>query len=315
MTLKVSASALRSYDQCPRAWWLKYHARVPEDARPTYLARGSAVDAAVQAHQAPGTTPPDLLDARDAAVFGRLRPLLPAPATHAIQFKYHLAPAVAGGRWVITGAADLRRPGVVRDVKTTSDRGVNRGSSRDEPPRALTADTLAADVQAQLYAWCEFQLDPMLAVCQAEWLYGSKTAAQAWSVRCAFTRAATEAWFASYVVPRAEAMVALAAAAGGVLDAPAAGDSACARCYVKLSCPSPYEGRQTQEASTMTFDLKKLKQATAGLGAAVAPLDQALAVSTAAAADINRPRSLEDRVLTLEARVATLEAQAEAVKP
>lgn len=337
--MTLSASQLKDFDRCPRAWWLKYVARVPDDvaAGGKFLIAGTAFDELVQLQQSRLSLDPAAVrksavrhhpsvtaETLDAVVDGAFRQLrvveaaLPRPKSHAVQFSYRI-PVPGRPEFVVTGKPDLRQPGVIRDTKTTSDRGPGRGAGPDRPAYALTDATtpggnlrpLNLDVQALLYAWCEFQLDLALAEVEAEWLYVSKCRSpRTWSARAGFARAEVDAWFQAWVLPRAEAMAVLKAGAAAGEDVPAAPETGCARCFTKLSC-SPLEGAQRPEGSekTMAFDLKALKRRPGG-GAppvAIEPGGDLEAQLEASLVAINRPRSLEDRLTAIEARLSALE--------
>lgn len=284
----LSASQLKDWRRCPRAWWLRTVARVSDDGRAggQYLAAGDALDEAVQLYSAKMDVTVDALVARIRAGRGAalsltpektrelaeraqrqlrtIAPHLPAPKTADVQFKYRVAVPGEPG-WVITGKPDLRRPGDVTDTKTTSDRGPGRGAGPDRPAYALTAATLAADEQAALYAWCEFQLDPNRATVRLTWVYAAKDSAEGWPVSVVVRRPEVLAWFDLEIRPALREMTKAWETWRVETDAEAApSDSACGRCFSKLSC-NPYDGAQrrptNQKESEMPFDLKKLKAA------------------------------------------------------
>lgn len=339
--MSVSASQLKDFTRCPRAWFLKTIARAPDDAAAggKYLVQGTALDELVQLHQSRLTLEPDyvraaahrahphvsaegLTEAVDLA-FRQLAALhrsLPTPKSHAVQFSYSI-PVPQRPEVRIVGRPDLRQPGRIVDLKTTSDRGPGRGCGLDRPAYALTdlrteggnLRPLAEDVQAALYAWCEVQLDLQLDAVHAEWLYVSKTPApKHWSTAHSFTRAEVDGWFESWVLPRLDAMADLRARAAEGATAAAADQTGCTRCFVKLSC-DPYAGPQVREKGAQVFNLKALQEKQKS--GAAAPAAETTAASTlveqlqASLLDhaINRPRSVEDRLTALEARLAALE--------
>lgn len=289
MTLRISPSQLRGFDRCERSWWLTSVASVTEDAGAggQYLAAGDLFDEACQLHQARMDLSVDALvqtcrrrrgdsgleDAKwrelaERAVL-QLRAaerFLPAPKTATIQHWY-CVPYGVGVH--IVGKADFRRPGRVWDTKTTSDRGPGRGRDGDTPPRALNVDTLAGDVQARVYAWCEFQLNPDLHWCEVSWVYVSKPsgrgAPEAWVVSVTFSRSDTLDWFDAYAPPRLARMAELHAAVSheALVDirldqrAARANHDGCTRCFRRNSC-WPFEGAQAHEGGNMV-DVKKLR--------------------------------------------------------
>lgn len=281
----VSPSQIKDFDFCERSWYLASVARAPDDgnAGGLYLAQGDLFDEAVQRHAAkmdlhsedlvgavradprrerPGV-PEDKwpeLGARAARMLRAVERSLPAPKTASVQKRYRvLVPGYEDrGGVVITGKTDLHQRGYIVDTKSTSDRGPGRGAAADRAPNALTDATtpggnvrpLRDDVQARVYAWCEFQTDPGLAEVRCRWVYASKPSGEGnpvgWHVEAVFERAETEAWFASYVRPRLDRMVELHEASLFELvpfEARANTDS-CLRCFRRLSCPNPFAGAQ-----------------------------------------------------------------------
>jgi len=318
-SFSVSASQLKLYQLCPRSWYLKHVLRVPDDqgAGGLYLTLGNDFDRLVQLHVRDGVTgdsgAPKLAN-RQLTEAGRH---LPLPRTAEVQFSYDID---AGG-FHVRGKPDIRRPAWVKDTKTTSDRGPGRGKDKDSPPYALTdAHTpggnvrpLADDVQARLYAWCEFQLDPALASVYAEWVYVSKADCPVcWTSAVDFDRADTLAWFDTVVRPIVARMMAytkLHAEHPGNLHAEdiGANPDSCRRCFVRAACPGAFDGvnvygitpPKEPRKPNMAFDLSKLRTpatATATAPPVVDPVAQ-LEASIAAVCDqvaavaINRPAS------------------------
>lgn len=298
MTFKTSASHLKLFLLCPRSWHLKHVLRAPDDqnAGGLYLTRGNDFDRLVQLYVRDGVTGDSGASKLANRQLAEARRYLPNHGQAAVQFSYNI-PHPAG--FVVTGKPDLRRPGFVQDTKTTSDRGPGRGAAEDRPAYALTDETLRHDEQALLYSWCEFQLDPGLDQVTCEWVYVSKAdAPKAWVARCVITRAEAEAWFDAVVLPAVAGMRALAES-GLPADRVGANPDSCRRCFVRTSCPGPFEGVNvfgvagpTREKGTrMAFDLNRLKPAAAPAPAAPAPdLEATLAASVAVVA-INRPAS------------------------
>lgn len=305
----VSASQLKDLDRCERAWFLASVARAPDDANAggQYLLQGDLFDEAVQRHQSrmdlavedltaavrakPGLRGAALdaseedwsrLAERAQRMLRAVERHLPAPKTARVQHRYRvLVPGYeAVGGVVVTGALDLRRPGEVWDTKSTTDRGPGRGRDAQTRPYALTDATtpggnvnpLADDVQARLYAWCEFQEDPLRLSVRCTWVYASKPSSGqpvGWSVSHVFLRADVLAWFESYVRPRIDRMVELHVGAEFDLDSRVAraNHDGCLRCFRRLSC-QPFSGAQAplkEGAVSMALDLKALraKQAAA----------------------------------------------------
>lgn len=337
--LAVSASQLKDYARCERAWFLSAVARAPDDANAggKYLTQGDLFDEAGQRHQAkmdvgvgdlvgavrskPGLRGAALgLSEEEWAVMAEraqrmLRAVehhLPAPKTARVQHGYRVVvPGYeAVGGVVVTGRTDFRVPGVVWDTKSTTDRGPGRGRDAKTPPYALTdAGTpggnvrpLADDVQASLYAWCEFQTDPLRLSVLCKWVYASKPSTgspQGWAVEHVFLRAETLAWFDSYVRPIIDRMLELHVESEIVLapESAAANHDGCARCFRKLSC-SPFTGRQAQtegNPNTMAFDLKAARAAQAARSSAV--------VGATSAPASTLETQLEESVRALAARV------------
>jgi hypothetical protein len=311
--LSVSASKLKDFDRCERAWYLSSVARAPDDANAggQYLLQGDLFDEAVgrwsakmdvgvedlvyAVRQKPGLRGAALstsdeewavLAERAQRMLRAVTHHLPPPKTAKVQHRYRLP--VAGfddrGGVVVSGATDLRLPSLVWDTKSTGDRGPGRGRDARSPAYALTdASTpggnlrpLAEDVQALLYAWCEFQLNPDLLFCRCVWVYASKPSTgspQGWAVKHVFARAETLAWFESYARPRIDRMLVLEADSEFELapERAAANHDGCARCFRKLAC-NPFTGAQQppqQGSIVMALDLNKLRR---GSAAPVAPL-------------------------------------------
>ncbi len=328
--LKVSASHLKLFRLCPRSYYLKHVLRAPDDAGAggQYLTRGNDFDRLVQLHVRDGVTGDSGAPRLANRQLAEARRYLPAKGGAEVQFAYSIpyTDPATGLVLLVNGKPDLRRPGYIQDTKTTSDRGPGRGAAEDRPAYALTDATLAEDEQALLYAWCEFQLDPALAVVLCEWIYVSKAdCPKCWMARCTLGRAAVTAWFDAVVRPAAAEMARLhdsGLPASGV----GANPDSCRRCFVRGSCPGAFEGvsvhgpmaPQTRK-NGMAFDLSKLKS---GYTAAAAPLpvlaDQ-LAASVAAV-QINRPATQRpacsvrvDPDLTETLVVHSIEGSAEAL--
>ncbi len=315
---RVSASQINDWLRCARSWHLKSVAHVPDDgnAGGKYLLAGNALDEAVQLHSAKlplevddlavrtakstrgNFGPAELLAAAELGIsrLGRIRHLLPPPKTAQIQYSYHQAvPGYANPAVFVVGRPDLRQPGVITDTKTTSDRGPGRGAAADRPPYALTDPTtpggnihpLAKDVQAKLYAWVEFMLDPDRLSVRTDWVYVAKDTKAEWVVTHTFLRAETLSWFETVIRPVIDAM--LAARELNDSHVLASSHEACQRCFVRNSC-SPFAGAQTKENLVMALDLNRLRNRTAAtpLVADPAPLVSQLEASVAVA--INRPR-------------------------
>lgn len=292
----VSPSQLKSLDQCERAWYLASVARAPDDdtAGGQYLLQGDLYDEACQRHQAkldvevsslveavrakPGlrgaalTLPEQKwleLAERAQRMLRATERFLPTPKTAKIQHRYRVP--VPGyedrGGVVITGTCDFRGLGVVWDTKTTADRGPGRGRDAQTPPYALDATSLAADVQALTYAWCEFMLDPLRATVQCVWVYVSKASPASpsgWAVTATFARYDVLAWFASYVRPRLDRMIELHLASEIELDAGLAhaNHDSCGRCFRRGAC-DPFTGLQAHfrgEADMVDFAKLRARQ-------------------------------------------------------
>ncbi len=177
---------------------------------------------------------------------------------------------------------------------------------------------LADDVQAKMYAWVEFLLDPDRLSVRADWVYVAKDTRAEWVVTHTFLRADTLAWFDRVIRPVIDAM--LAARELNDAHALASNHESCQRCFVRNSC-SPFAGAQTKENLVMALDLNRLRNRTvAQAGAEVAlasreDLVVALGESIAAVA-INRPRPVVDTtgVEAAEApAIALREEMAEAI--
>src|SRR6185436_1252094 len=208
---------------------------------------------------------------------------LPAPKTARLQHRYRVpVPGFESvGGVVLSGKADLRLPGLVVDTKSTTDRGPGRGRDAHTPPFALTDEStpggnvrpLANDVQARLYAWAEFQLDPLRLSVRCRWVYASKPSSgspQGWAAEHVFLRADTLAWFESYARPRFARMVQLHEASEIEL-APGlarANHESCLRCFRRLSC-DPYSGAQVIYPGALVSKAAEIRgrQAAAALAA------------------------------------------------
>lgn len=273
----VSASQLKSFDSCERAWYLGSVAKADDDPETggQYLLQGDLYDAACQAYVgrldvdveslvAAVCAKPGLrgaaLDTPDAKwrelaeraqrMLRATQRFLPAPKSARIQHRYRVfVPGYeARGGVVITGATDFRVPGLVWDTKTTADRGPGRGRDGATAPYALNETTLRADVQARLYAWCEFMLDPDRLSVEVRWVYASKASPKSpagWDVRATFMRRDTLEWFDGYARPRLDRMVELHTASEIALDAEMAraNHDGCVRCFKRAAC-DPFQGEQ-----------------------------------------------------------------------
>jgi hypothetical protein len=310
--LSVSASKLKDFARCERSWYLSAVARAPDDdsAGGKYLVQGDLFDEAVGRYSArmdvdveadlvpavkakPGLRGAALsLAEEDWAVMGEraqrmlraVQHLLPAPKTAKVQHRYRL-PVVGyddRGGVVVSGATDLRLPGLVWDTKSTADRGPGRGRDAKTPPYALTDATLRDDYQARLYAWCEFQLNADLQFCRCVWVYASKPntgAPQGWSVETTFARGDTLAWFDDTIRPQIDRMLDLEADSEFELapENARANHDGCARCFRRAAC-NPFAGAQHQypegTPGTMTIDFAALRarQAAKGAKPTVSPL-------------------------------------------
>lgn len=323
MSYAYSPSQIKDFLRCPRSWWTRTIAHAPDDATAggQYLVSGRMFDEIIGLHvigmpldagevvvrsvresRGVGLTPAQLTEMYERAL-RQLRAsahLFPAPRTASTQWKYRVAVPGMPDTY-ITGKADLRRPGHIWDAKTTSDRGPGRGKDAQSAPNQYTAADgarpLRDDVQAAVYAWCEFQLNPHLVYARATWVYVTKPPSggspSAWAVDHVFSRADTLAWFDRVVRPAIVEMTRLSDVRGAFLVA--ADHDGCSMCFVKLSC-SPFEGlqRTNQGPDVMAFDLNKARRA-AGLPAAEIvpehePSADTLVTQLATSVAINRPR-------------------------
>jgi cytochrome c553 len=308
----ISASQLKLFALCPRSWYLKHVLRAPDDAGAggLYLGRGNDFDRLVQLYVRDGVVGDSGAPKLANRQLAQTRQYLPRPASGwEVQFSY----SVDAGGFRVNGKPDLRLPGFIQDTKTTSDRGPGQGAASDRPAYALTDPAtpggnlrpLAEDVQARLYAWCEFQLDPVLAYVECRWIYVSKAdCPKSWVAECVLERADVVEWFDDVVRGQVAEMDAYAAAQLTADRVPANPES-CRRCFVRAACPGPFEGVNVYGLSSpqkrenhMAFDLKKLQNKTAPAAApapAAPSLEETLAasvaaVTTAPAPSINRPR-------------------------
>jgi len=327
-----SPSQVVAFDLCERSWYLASVARAPDDSNAggQYLLQGDLFDAAVGRHQArmdlyvedlvgevrakPGLrgaaldTPPEKwaeLAERAQRMLRAVEHHLPAPKTARLQHRYRVpVPGFESvGGVVLSGKADLRLPGLVVDTKSTTDRGPGRGRDAHTPPFALTDEStpggnvrpLANDVQARLYAWAEFQLDPLRLSVRCRWVYASKPSSgspQGWAAEHVFLRADTLAWFESYARPRFARMVQLHEASEIEL-APGlarANHESCLRCFRRLSC-DPYSGAQVIYPGALVSKAAEIRAR------------QAAAALAASAGAPPAPPTLEDQ---LRASVASL---------
>ncbi len=251
---RISASALKLFDLCPRSWWLKFVAHAPDDqgAGGLYIKRGNDFDVLVQRLVRDGVRGDPLAPKLANRQLAEAARHLPPPGGAEVQFVYD----VDAGDFRVNGKPDLRRVGTeavhLGDTKTTSDRGPGRGAAEDRPAYALTDENtlggnlrpLSNDVQFRLYAWCEFTLDPAVAFVHGEWVYASKAdCPKCWVSRATELRAESTRWFDSYVRPTVAAMRAYAASAALTAEDIPANPDSCRRCFVQRACPGPYEGR------------------------------------------------------------------------
>lgn len=268
---RLSATRLKKFLTCPRAYFLSYVQRVPEDVRGNYLVVGNAYDQHVQWYLSSGARGCQSIDPKIVRMFAAAKRHLPAPGSVEVQREYSVQHPDG---FVVEGKPDLRRPGWLGDTKTCASR-----------EWALTPATLATNEQALLYAWCEFELGYDDAAVTAVWSYVTKaTKPEAWNVRTDLLRPAVHAWFEDVARPAAAQMALLhaendAARVVANLDA-------CERCWVKAHC-SPYDGPNNYDAvdglipaaslkrirplssaekangeGTMAFDLKQLSANT-----------------------------------------------------
>jgi len=316
VTFTLSAWHLKLFLLCPRSYFLKHALRVPDDqgAGGLYLTRGNDFDRLVQLPVRDGVTGDSGAPKLANRQLGEATRYLPPPKTAEVQFSYDLD---AGG-FRVKGKPDIRRPKWIQDTKTTSDRGPGRGAAEDRPAYALTdAHTpggnlrpLADDIQALLYAWCEFQLDPGPEPVHARWIYVSKAdCPKAWVTDATFERDDTEAWFDRVVRPAAAEMAALheKARAGLTASDVGANPDSCRRCFVRSSCPGPFTGvnvygltePQERGANQMAFDLKKLKSAQTPAAPTPPPALETQLLASVEAVAINRPASQRPAPLTV----------------
>lgn len=268
---RLSASKLKRFLQCPRAYFLRYVQGVEEDVGGNYLAVGTAYDLHVQHYLSAGARGVRSIDPRIVRMFDAARRYLPEPGSVEVQMKYAI-PHPDG--FVVEGTPDLRRPGWLGDTKTTSASGPGVGS-------AMTKEQLEADIQFRLYAWCEYQLGWAPDACVAGvWSYVNKdTKPKAWNVATVTISGVVNKWFDAVVRPAARAMAALEAEADA--QRVTANLDSCDRCWTRAHCdpfdgPNSYDGvagliapaslKRTRPVSPAgvggvdMFDLKKLSE-------------------------------------------------------
>ena len=227
---RLSASKLKRYLQCPRAYFLRYVQGVEEDVGGNYLVIGTAYDLHVQWYLSRGARGVQSIEPRIVRMFDAARRHLPEPGAVEVQCEYRV---VHPDGFVVEGKPDLRRPGWLGDTKTTSASGPGVGS-------AMTPAQLAADVQFRMYAWCEYQLGFTGVAVPGVWSYVNKdTKPKAWNIMAAATPTMLNDWFDSVVRPAAAAMAALEAEADA--ERVTANLDACDRCWVRKHC-NPYSG-------------------------------------------------------------------------
>ncbi len=245
--LRISASHLKLFRLCPRSYYLKHVLRAPDDAGAggKYLTRGNDFDRLIQLHVRDGVTGDSGAPKLANRQLAEARRHLPAHGGAEVQHVYSIpyTDPATGLVLLVNGKPDLRRPGYIKDTKTTSDRGPGVGKDKDSPAWALTDETLRTDEQALLYSWCELVLDPALDWVDCEWIYVSKAdCPKCWVAKCRLHRAEVWAWFHLVVRPAAGRMAALHALAPAPANRVAADPDSCRRCFVRQSCPGPFDG-------------------------------------------------------------------------
>ncbi|HEY3496010.1 MAG TPA: PD-(D/E)XK nuclease family protein [Polyangiaceae bacterium] len=252
---RLSASKLKRWLTCPRAYFLRYVQGVEEDVRGNYLVVGTAYDLHVQWYLSRGAQGVQSIDPRILRMFEAARRYLPEPGLVEVQFRYSV-PHPDG--FVVEGTPDLRRPGWLGDTKTTGAPGPGEGS-------AMTERQLCDDVQFRLYAWCEFQLDPGLTKVNGVWSYVNKdTKPKAWNVRGEAFVLANAIWFDSVVRPAAAAMAKLHAEYDA--DRVVANLDSCERCWVRAHC-SPFDGPNSYDGVAGLISPASLKRTRPTLSA------------------------------------------------
>jgi hypothetical protein len=290
----LSPSALKAFLACRRSWWLQFSARVDRIV-PPYVTAGSALDQVVQDYLTSGAMPVHLpLGSPELAELAVLRPELPAPGSVLVQKKFTLpCPGLEQLVDITTGGLDYLTPPnldliVIGDLK--------RIWHKDA---AMSPEQLAANEQAQMYAWLVWQVyNPAEIIWR--WTYcvretrnattGAVTRkAKAFSVDEKADRSKVEAWFASVVLPAARAMLEIrdsARAAEAVEHNPDSCEEG-ARCFVRHHCPM-YQGPVRGESNNMV-DLSRFKT---NKSSPVMPLGQAVEEQRARIA-INPPALTE----------------------
>jgi hypothetical protein len=255
-SFRLSASKLKRYLQCPRSYFLRYVAQVPENVGGRFLEVGDAYDRHVQWYLSSGKRGVQSIDTKIVKMFDAACPRLPRPGEAEVQREYRFEHADG---FVVEGKPDIRRPCRVGDTKTTADKGPGLGRDKDKPPIALTAETLHHEPQPLLYAWCEFQLDPAAPECVLEWVYVSKQSKPtAWVARTTVARAEVVEWFDRVARPAAAAMAKLHAEVDA--DKVRAQLDACdePKCWVRAQC-SPFNGPNSYDGVDSGLSLVQLK--------------------------------------------------------
>jgi hypothetical protein len=274
----LSPSALKAFLACRRSWWLQFSARVDRIV-PPYVTAGSALDQVVQDYLTSGAEPVHLpMGSPELAELAVLKSELPAPGSVLVQKKFTLScPGLEVLVDITTGGLDYLTPPNL-DLMVIGD--LKRIWHKDA---AMTPDQLAANEQAQMYAWLVWQVyNPAEIIWN--WTYcvretrnattGAVTRkAKAFCVTVKADRAKVEAWFASVVLPAARAMLEIrdsARAAEAVEHDPTSCEEG-ARCFVRHHCPL-YQGPVRGEQHNMV-DLSRFKT---NKSSPVPPLAQAV---------------------------------------
>ena len=237
--INISPSALKTFLACPRSWFLQFVAKVPREV-PSYVTAGTALDVAVQNYLKYGTESvgADGEDAvsRELAV---LKAELPAPKTVLVQERFRVpCPGYEGRAQITTGGLDYMTPPnaelmVIGDLK--------RIWHQDA---AMTAEQLADDVQAQMYAWLLWQTHAPLEIIW-RWTYcvravvskeGKVTRkAKAFSVDVKADRKRVDDWFDRVVLQAARDMLDIIGPAEAIAHDPDSCENG-GRCFVRAHC-------------------------------------------------------------------------------
>lgn len=153
--MRLSASQVQTFVNCPRAWSWRYIEGVADTPSPA-AEKGRAVHAALEKYLAGGTI--DFTDEIGYIAAAGVEHL-PKPGTPGLLIEQEFHFEGPSGHTYL-GYKDLEEPGIIYDHKTTSDLRWQK-----------TEEELASDLQATLYAVDYFRKNPEDPAVELRWVY------------------------------------------------------------------------------------------------------------------------------------------------